>query len=205
MRMVIKFILYALVVILLVSWVSTVIKSCGQEDGAEMSENYMDERVAGATEDDAIIEELLESEEEEAAAAENDDNTPPITSIDYSKKPDKDEEAMLQKVAKEKEKVEEQAPKKEAPKTTAPAKKSSSGTGNYFVITGSFGEAANAKKQQQKLRSLGYSGAEVVQFDGSKLHSVIAGRYTTNSEASRIADQLKSKHKVDCFVKKREL
>ena len=134
MRMVIKFILYALIVILLVSWVSTVIKSCGEEDGgAAMMENYSENGEPVNAEEDAIIEDLIEAEEHEATTAENGDNSPAITTIDYSKKLDKDEEAMLEKVAKEKASMEEPAPKQEEPKNTKPKKTSASSGGNYFV------------------------------------------------------------------------
>lgn len=209
MRMVIKFVLYALVVVLLVSWMTTVIRSCGDDTAdSSMEQSASDSLSDLVSDEDAIVSDLLESAAAEESAGDDPvSNTPQITSIDYSKRLDKDEEAMLEELAREKEKT-TPAPKSEpAPVKTEskPATPASSGSGNYFVITGSFGEKANAEKQRQKLSSLGYKSAEVVQFDGSKLFTVISGRYGTGSAADKIVSELKSKHKIDCYVKKREL
>lgn len=207
MRMVIKFVLYALVVILLVSWLTTVIRSCGEEKpAADPVENPLNEAISDeAAAEDELVNDILESVEstETETSGESGGNSPQITSIDYSKSLDKDEEAMLDQLAKEKQ---QEAPKEKTPAAPAPKPSTStSSSGNYFVITGSFGEEGNAKKQQQKLKSLGYSSAEVVQFDGSKLFTVISGRYASNAAASKVVDELKSRHKVDCYVKKKEL
>lgn len=207
MRMVIKFVLYALVVLLLVSWLTTVIRSCGDDKAAaDPVENPLDGAISDeAAVEDELVNDILESveTEEQGEPAASTGSSPQITSIDYSKSLDEDEEAMLDQLAKEKK---QEAPKEKTPVASTPKPAAStSSSGSYFVITGSFGEEGNAKKQQQKLKSLGYSSAEVVQFDGSKLFTVISGRYASNGEASKVVDQLKSKHKIDCYVKKKEL
>jgi cell division protein FtsN len=216
MKMVVKFLLYALVIVLLVSWMTTVIRSCGEED-LQQTTQIGDPGMDGTqTEfDDELADEMIASgNNEQANPGKDGDVSPQITSIDYSKTLDKDEEAILEKLAREKE-IEDRAKATEASETkpaSKPAKNTqstqtktpTSASGKYFVITGSFGVKDNADTQRDKLKKLGFSTAEVVQFDGSTYFSVISGRYATSADAEKAAAQLKNSHKIDCYVKKRE-
>lgn len=91
-------------------------------------------------------------------------------------------------------------------KTMDQPKASSSGNssgGNYIIVAGSFLVEANAIELRDRLISQGYN-AEVKSFDLSQYHSVIAGRFSTQSEANSVAAEMKSKG-FSCYVKKREL
>lgn len=223
MRIVIKFVLYALVVLLLVSWITTVMKSCGKE-GAEASNAalYDSYNAPQSEAEEALVNELLESAKANSESSEAPAGTPQISSIDYSKRLDPDEEAMLEKVTEKKSadkgagtqgasaKTDVDKPKSTPVKTTSgntsrtSAKAGSPSGGNYYVIAGAFGQESNAEAQQKRLKSLGYSHAEVVKFDGASVYSVISGRYAGLESANAVAAELKSRHKVDCYVKKRE-
>ncbi len=71
----------------------------------------------------------------------------------------------------------------------------------FLVLAGSFGVKNNADAQLKILKDLGYS-PEIVQFDNSKMYSVVAARYASRGSADAAAEQLKNK-KVECFVMKK--
>lgn len=85
----------------------------------------------------------------------------------------------------------------------SPPATSSSSSGDYLVIAGSFLQDANANKMVTKLQNMGYSGAEKLNFDGSAYQTVIAGRYNDNGQAVDITYQLKNRG-IDCYVHKRK-
>lgn len=75
----------------------------------------------------------------------------------------------------------------------------SSSRGDYLVVAGNYLLEDNANKMVRKLKNLGYSGAEKVVFDLSQYHTVLAGRYSSRTEASRQGSSLKSKG-VDNYI-----
>lgn len=104
---------------------------------------------------------------------------------------------------------------KSAPKETSlpvkePIKKSSSSEpkspvnkgdgGAYMVICGSYLLKENADNMVQRLKKLGYSNAKVTIFNESGYHSAIAGQYSSHADAQSVTSVLK-KQGIDCFVK----
>ena len=74
--------------------------------------------------------------------------------------------------------------------------------GSYMVMAGSYLLKANAEKMVKKLRSMGYTKAEVVVFPQSQYHSVVAARYSSQSAANNATADLKQRG-IDSFVKTR--
>jgi cell division septation protein DedD len=110
--------------------------------------------------------------------------------------------------------------KQEEPKSTpvtapveAPAKKTTTSTpattnkatentgGTHLVIAGNFLTRANAEERVKELKKLGYSNAEVVNFELSEYHTACAGRYTDLNEARRIAKKIKDMNGIDTYVR----
>jgi len=93
----------------------------------------------------------------------------------------------------------------EKPTSTAPARTSNTAAysgGSYLLISGNYLVKGNADEMVKKLKSLGYSAAEIVVFDRSQYHTVIASRFSSYETALQSASMLKQKG-VDCYVKKR--
>lgn len=80
---------------------------------------------------------------------------------------------------------------------------SSTPSGDYMVMSGSFLVEENAQKMKDKLHSMGYNQSEIVVFESSDYHSVIAGRFNSQSQANMAAVELKNKG-VDSYVRKRQ-
>lgn len=91
----------------------------------------------------------------------------------------------------------------DAVKDALPSNSTTNTNSQYLVIGGSFSSEVNAQKKVKALAAIGFT-AEVAVFNNSKYHSVIIGRYETKAEAESVASSLKSNHKVDCYVKKRQ-
>lgn len=72
--------------------------------------------------------------------------------------------------------------------------------GPYKVMAGSYLLEANAKKMVKKLNGFGYTKAEIVVFQASGYHSVIACRHSSEKSAKSAAADLKSRG-IDSFVK----
>ena len=90
---------------------------------------------------------------------------------------------------------------KEIPKTPNNNAKTVAGDGGkYMVMAGSYLLKENAQKMVTKLKSMGYSQANVVVFSSSQYHSVIAARYSSETQARTTATELKQKG-IDSFVK----
>lgn len=68
----------------------------------------------------------------------------------------------------------------------------------YLVVAGSFTSEANAEIQAKILEKEGYS-PEIVNFNNSKMHTVIAARYNSKASANAASKQLKGK-KIECYV-----
>jgi hypothetical protein len=79
---------------------------------------------------------------------------------------------------------------------------SSNSRGQYLVISGNYLVDTNAEKMRSKLKSMGFSNAEIAVFNGSNYQTVIANRYSDYNEALRAASTLKEKG-VDSYVKKK--
>jgi hypothetical protein len=74
-------------------------------------------------------------------------------------------------------------------------------SGVHLVIAGNFLQRANAEERVNELRKLGYSKAEVVNFELSEYHTACAGRYADLNEARRIAKKIKDLHGIDTYIR----
>jgi cell division protein FtsN len=86
-------------------------------------------------------------------------------------------------------KVEDPEPEKE---TVPIESKSVLSTGNYVVVVGSYGSERNANKKLKALAEVGFEGS-IDQLPGSRLQSVVAGRYTSIREAEQLANKIEDK------------
>ena len=69
----------------------------------------------------------------------------------------------------------------------------------FLVVAGSYSKTPNANAMAQRLKSIGYDKAEVVEFDYSKYFSVLAGRFVNESEARSIASELQAEG-IEAYV-----
>lgn len=75
--------------------------------------------------------------------------------------------------------------------------------GPYMVIAGSFIKEENAKIQLKKLKTFGYHSAEIKIFVASEYHSVIVSRHGSESEAELVVQDLRNKG-IESFVKQKQ-
>jgi len=94
------------------------------------------------------------------------------------------------------------SPTKATPAPVKPAVRSTEATaGMHLVIAGNFLEKANAEERVRQLKKLGYTQAEVVNFELSEYHTACAGRYSDLNEARRISRKIKEMHGIDTYVR----
>jgi cell division protein FtsN len=200
MNNLIKYLLYVLVILLLVSWLITVGKSCGEptkEATDALVETPAEERnVLDEVEDSVSFAEELESilDEEESGEAKEEE-----AELDYSSY-DPKEEVVEEKKPEPKPVEKKEAAPAPSPKPKPAPKAKATSSGSYMIIVGSYIDPNNADRQEAKVKSLGYP-AETVVFDLSQYYTVLAGRYTTYDEAASTLKSLKSKG-LDGYVKK---
>lgn len=202
MNNVIKYLIYLLVALLLVSWLITVGQSCSQEtkptpdatsvavDRADSARDLMN---ALENEDTADFSQELESilDEEEAINEASEEDA----KIDYTSYEPEEEVKPTPKP-----KPAAKATTSSKPPSSKPAA-SASGPGTFLVVAGSYLHPDNANKQRDKLAQLGYD-SEVVSFELSEYHSVLAGRYDDYNRAELTVKNL-SRDGVDAYVKRR--
>lgn len=196
MNNVIKILIYVLVVLLLVSWLFTVGKSCTGEDKTPETIEVVKDRTDSASD---LMDELespdfteeLESILDEEETMFEETEAQPGTEVAAKK---------ITTPAVEEPKVEEkQVEEKPQPKPKPPVTTSTSG--KFLVVAGSFIHPDNADNMRAKISKLGYD-AEVVAFELSEYHSVLAGRFATYDDAQATVNQLK-KDGIDAYVKRR--
>ncbi len=78
----------------------------------------------------------------------------------------------------------------------------STARGPYLVVAGNYLLEDNADAMLKKLNSRGYNGAEKVIFDLSQYHTVLAGRYSTQSAARSVSTELKN-NGIDNYILKK--
>ena len=76
-------------------------------------------------------------------------------------------------------------------------------TGNFQVISGSYLVKGNAENMVVKLKRMGYNNAEIVIFDLSQYHTVIAARSGNYDSALSIANDLKNRG-IDSYVRRKK-
>ncbi|MEZ5041934.1 MAG: SPOR domain-containing protein [Saprospiraceae bacterium] len=111
-------------------------------------------------------------------------------------KPAPKNENTTEKIAETK--AEPSIPKSFDEKTTTTTK-----SGDFLVLAGSFKQKANAEAQVKRLKKLGFNQAEVTSFNGGILAVALVDRFDSQNEASKLVDALKAKG-VDAFVKRKD-
>lgn len=191
MEKILKILIGIVLAILLFIWLSSTYKSCGKTN----TEIETTSQVEASGEEDF-----------------DDDFYDPETNIATEKHEDQIGEVVEEPVTDYTE-VDEIVEKKEAPRKATPkpkpvvktpVKKTPSYTtgGRYLIIAGSYLVKDNAYKMVDKLKRLGYSQAEIVQFDNSQHNTVLARRYSDYNDALEASAQLKRKG-IDNYVHKK--
>lgn len=101
-----------------------------------------------------------------------------------------DQEAVIDREESTEEDVSEEEPVKSEPieEESEPVVPVAS-TGKYVVVVGSYSSKRNANKKLKSLEEVGFEGS-IDQLPGSRLESVIAGRFPSISEAERLAKKI---------------
>ena len=73
-----------------------------------------------------------------------------------------------------------------------------SSSGSYLVVAGSYLVKGNAVKMKDRLYNLGYN-SEIVNFDLSQYYSVLAGRFSSRGDAKSAVTILK-RNGIDSYV-----
>ena len=191
-----KIAVYIAVLFLGYLWIATVAKSCNKTTTANNDDTELVDDIAMEDEfaDDFFEDETEQSDEsldEMGGGITTEDNSDLMDSspMDYTE---------VDEI------IEENKPKKQT--HSAPIKQpttSSSSSGKYLLLAGSYLIEDNASTMVQKLKKMGYNNAEVVVFDMSQYHSVCAGRYGNISSAKQESSSLKRKG-VDNYVHTRQ-
>lgn len=91
-------------------------------------------------------------------------------------------------------------------RTTPPVRSnytSGSTSGDYLVIAGSYIINTNAENMILKLKKMGYDKAEIIIFDQSQYHTVVASRSNNYDQALSVSGALKSKG-IDSYVHRKK-
>ena len=191
-----KILAYAVILFLTYLLITATLKTCSKSDNDVASaeiENSIDE---GEGFEDDYFEDGID-EIESTTADEEDDffgATDSVEDIDYEEIDQALEGTKQKKSANPTPDVDYTTPSVPERSTT-----SSLSSGNYLVIAGSYIINTNAENMVLKLKRMGYDNAEIVIFDQSQYHTVVAQRSNNYNNALSIASGLKSKG-VDSYV-----
>jgi outer membrane protein OmpA-like peptidoglycan-associated protein len=75
------------------------------------------------------------------------------------------------------------------------------GSGSFLVIAGTFSKPANAIQRLEELKALGFTDAEIVQFNTSPFQAVCVGKFTSDPEAQSLLQTLQSQYKIEAYVR----
>jgi hypothetical protein len=194
MARLLKILAYAVILFLLYLVITGFLKSCNGK-----------KKVAAASVENTIESENGENffEDEEFESGENDlfaDNLDNIEDIDYDKI-DKAIEKRTQKKAEDKPIYVE--PKVEKTPTKNYEQPSGSEDGDFMVIAGNYIINTNAENMVLKLKKNGFRDSEIVIFDMSQYHSVVADRYDDYNSAYNLVKQLEAKG-IDSYVHRKK-
>jgi hypothetical protein len=195
MARILKILAYAVILFLLYLVITGFLKSCNN-----------DSKVASASVENTIESEKGEAffEEEEFEGEENTlfaDNVGEIEKIDY----DKIDKAVEKRTKSNGEDTPVNVEKKEKPASPKPStpQNYNSSSGNYLVIAGNYIINTNAENMVLKLKKNGYNNSEIVIFDMSQYHSVVANRFSDYNSAYNLAKQLEAKG-IDSYVHRKK-
>lgn len=187
MERILKIIIGIILAILLIMWLSTTVKSCTQKDTTE-------EVIKKDEEDYTLDNEFNDDFFEEGNEVEED-----ITENDTDETVDENPYIEVEEVQKPQRVDTKPVRKPTPPPVVKPTTKAYSNYARYMILAGSYLMESNAQAMVKKLRSQGYANAEVVRFDGSQYHSVVADRTDDYNTAQRWSTQLMNKG-IDNYV-----
>lgn len=189
MEKILKILIGIVLAILLFFWLSSMFKGCSEQSDPLMSDT---ETTATDTyEEDEFDEDFFEDDSSVENIPVEQDQIDEVVE-------DQDVYAEPEAVTEEKPATPASKPVEKPKPVTKPATTVNS-SGKYMVLAGSYMIEANAEKQVDKLKRQGYNEAQVVYFDDSKYHSVVAFRSNDYNEAQRISSALKRKG-IDNYV-----
>lgn len=204
MKRTIKIVGYAVMLFVLYIGSTAMLKSCKSANTGEtiVEDDSGDE----FSSDEEIYDEYFESDENEEDVSNEGTEEAKIVQEEVVEK--YDEDFSFEADEEEKKKINEPTTSKPKPRvqSSTPSRSSASTAstgGNYLVVAGSYLIKDNAEKMITKLKNIGYSGAEIVNFDLSQYHSISAGRYATYDKAGEVVKVLKNKG-IDCYVHTRK-
>jgi hypothetical protein len=181
----VTYFILALVIILGLTYMATQAESCAKKSPTTIHVND----ISVDNEDDKPVEDIEEDYDE--PADEYNDATGSITSDEDA---DDDEVIPL-------EGDEEEIIGKDDDLEVVPS--SPGNLGDYLVIAGAFKSEANAQAEVDRLKSVGYPNAEIVEFDFSDYYSVCVAKYNTSEDANAVANSMKSKSGKKAYVHKK--
>lgn len=211
-----KIILYALLILALWFWFSSIFKSCGSDDknsAAAMTE--IEGEFADLTESDVNDEFFADSDagaetntddfmvEESSTDTGTEDGV--VEEIDYSSIDEDLDDTSVNSSSGSTSKPISSSSSTSSTSSNTPTYSTSnnSATGRYLVISGSYLVEDNAEAMSRKLSKMGYA-AEVIKFDLSEFHSVCAGRYNDYDAALNATAKLKQQG-IDSYVHRRKI
>ncbi len=186
-----KILAYAVTLFLLYLVVTGFLKSCDSKKnttGTTTEETY----------DGDYFEDGDNDTSEEIYGDETGDDNIDYDVIDEALENNDDEETIS-----EPEEVEEEVDFTTPPPAITTTSRQGSSTGSYQVISGSYLVKGNAENMVVKLKKMGYNNSEIVIFDLSQYHTVIASRSNDYDEALSIASDLKNRG-VDSYVRRKQ-
>ncbi len=196
MNRVAKIVIYALALFLIYLWINSIAKSCNK---TEINDTYSEAEAAEEgdyTSDEEIYDEYFEGDEEGASEASTNEEYDVVEST--QEEVETNSEEFDDDFSYEQDETETNT-------VTSSSQSSNAGSssGRYLIVAGSYLIKENADKMVKKLRGMGYSNSEVVTFDLSQYHTVVAGRFDSRSSAGNTVSKLKSSG-IDCYVHTRK-
>ncbi len=175
MERILKILAIAVITFLIIFWISTGFSKCGSDKATEET----------TAQDSLINDEFPGSDEDIFGDAQEEENNSSTTTTTEPDKKAENVEDYIDYTGEPKENV----------KPAKTEKVKSNNAGSYIV-------ESNANKMKRKLSNFGYN-SEIVVFDLSQYYTVLAGRFSTRSEASQVVRNLRSKG-IDCYVQKKK-
>jgi len=195
MARILKILAYAVILFLLYLVITGFLKSCN--NNSKVASASVENTIESESGDAFFEEEEFEGEENTLFA----DNVGEIEDIDYDKI-DKAVEKRTKSNGEDTPVYVEKEEKTAPPKPSTPSNYDSS-SGSYMVIAGNYIINTNAENMVLKLKKNGYNNAEIVIFDMSQYHSVVANRFSDYNSAYNLAKQLEAKG-IDSYVHRKK-
>ncbi len=188
MRSLVKFLLFALLIVFVGLWIMRVSQGCNQPDTTKTENADRDNTATEVTEVTDDLEDLFEEDTGDEDLFNDEGEDIATSGID--------EDEFME---------EEDLPEEEPLAVDNEPEPSSAHSGNmsYLVIGGAYLSESNANREVRRLQKLGYDEAEVVTFDFSQYYSVCVERFDNLREARTIKNQLQRQGNSEAYVHKK--